>query len=314
MHLMRYVLVFAISTVATLLLTRLSEPLAPRLHLVDAPDERKTHGSMQPVGGATAFLGTFVGTLPFLGLSREMMSVLLGSLLALIVGLIDDLRGLSPKLKLLGQLTSALVPVLLGGIVISSLNVAGFELILGVGAVPFTLFWIAGAINAFNLIDGLDGLAAGGAFIISLFVLLFATQFENAQVMLLASALLGGTLGFLRYNFHPARVFLGDSGSHFLGFMLSILAVEALQRDFGRVENLPLLVPLLLLGLPIADTAWAIVRRLRAKRPIFQADRAHFHHKLLELGLGYRRTVLILYGIFIGLGLLAWLLKRTIDL
>lgn len=307
---MRYVLAFGISFLLTLLLTRLIERLAPRWHLVDRPDERKTHGDMRPIGGAALFLGTLLGALAFLELSRETLSLLLGGLLALTVGLIDDLYGLSPKLKLLGQLASALVPVLLGGIVISSVSVADLELVLGIGAVPFTLFWIVGAINAFNLLDGLDGLAAGGAFIISLFVLLFAQQAGNTQALVLTAAFLGSAFGFLRYNFHPARVFLGDGGSHFLGFMLSILAIEALQSDLGRLENVPLLVPLLLLGLPIADTAWAILRRVRARRPIFQADSAHIHHRLLERGLGYRPTVLILYGIFMGLGLLAWLMNN----
>jgi len=310
---MRYALALGVSFLLTLLLTRLIERLAPHWHLVDIPDERKTHGEVRPIGGGAIFLGTILSALPVLAISQETLSLLLGGFLALTVGLIDDLRGLSPKLKLIGQLASALVPVLLGGIVISSVNVGGLELVLGIGAVPFTLFWIVGAINALNLIDGLDGLATGGASIIALFVLLFAVQAGNTPVMLLASAILGGTLGFLRYNFHPARVFLGDGGSHFLGYMLSILTLGALQSDLGRLENVPILVPLLLLGLPIADTAWAILRRLKARRSIFQADLAHIHHRLLKCGLGYRRTVLILYAIFIGLGLLAWLMKALIS-
>ncbi len=307
---MRYALAFGISLLLTLLLTRFIERLAPRWHLVDIPDERKAHAKVRPIGGIALFFGVLLGALPVLELSREALSLLLGGLMALAVGLMDDLRGLSPKLKLTGQLLAALVPVLMGDIVISSVRLGALELALGPFAVPLTLFWIVGAINAFNLIDGLDGLAAGGAAIIALFVLLLAQQAGNMQALLLTAAFLGSALGFLRYNFHPARVFLGDSGSHFLGYMLSILALEALQSDLGQLKNAQILVPLLLLGLPIADTAWAILRRVKEHRPIFQADRAHIHHKLLERGLGYRRTVLILYAIFIGLGLLVWLLKN----
>jgi len=302
------ILALGISFLATLFLTRIAIALAPRFHLMDIADERKVHSEEKPIGGIAIFLGVTLGLIPFLELSWATLSLLLGSLVIIIVGLIDDLRSLSPKIKLLGQFLMASIPIFLGGVKIASLDLMGFRFELGLWAIPLTLSWIVGVTNALNLIDGLDGLAAGGSVIVSLFTIFLAWKSGNPQAILLALALLGASLGFLRYNFHPAQVFLGDSGSYFLGFLLAILTVESLQSDFGTVYHLPILVPLFVLGLPIVDTLWAIIRRTAAGKNIFAADRGHIHHRLLERGWGYRKTVWFLYAIFVASGLLGLLL------
>jgi UDP-GlcNAc:undecaprenyl-phosphate GlcNAc-1-phosphate transferase len=297
-------LVFGIFFVITLFLARIAEILAPLLGLTDRVDhqnQRKIHSHPRPIGGAAFFPG-FIAILFFLP-SREIISLVVGGVLVGVMGLIDDIRGLNPKLKLLLQAIAALGPIT-GGIVISSLDV--FNLELGIFGIPFTLLWIVGVTNAFNLIDGLDGLASGGAAIASLFVIFLALNNGVGEVVLLSAALLGASLGFLRYNFHPARLFLGDSGSYFLGFLLSALVVIA---DEGNLSFSAVLI----LGLPIADTLWAIIRRLASGQSILVADRGHIHHRLLKLGWGYKKTVLFLYGIFIILGALGLVISQRYN-
>lgn len=305
---MKCLLVLGISALTTLLLTRLIEAFAPRLHLTDSSGERKIHQGERPVGGAAIFFGVMLATAPLLPISKGRLGLLLGGLVVVTIGLIDDIHGLSPKLKLIGQAIAASIPIFFGSITISSISLVSFDLRLGLWGPLITMLWIVGVTNALNLIDGLDGLAAGGTAIVALFTTFFAWRAENSEVIWLSLALLGTSLSFLRYNFYPARVFMGDGGSYFLGFLLSILTVEAMQGDFGIVRDLPFFVPITLLGLPIADTLWAIMRRAMARRSILAADRGHIHHRLLERGWGYRRTVGALYGVFAIMGLLGLVL------
>lgn len=276
----------------SLLFTWLSQHLAPRWGLRDYPNNgHKQHGRVVAVGGWALALAT----LPSFFIVPELWGLWLASAVALATGLLDDRFGLSPRQKLLGQLASALIALFVAQWEIRSLSLMGIEIALGWLSLPFTLFWIVGAINALNLIDGLDGLASGVALMICL-ALTMATGQENTQALLLSFA--GALLGFLVFNFWPARVFLGDSGTHFLGYWLAIFSVGALQSQLAAPpERLPILVSVLMLGLPILDTAWAILRRLVARRPIFQADRGHLHHRLLALGWGERKTVIVLYAI-----------------
>lgn len=289
---------FLLALALSLGLTYLSQRLTPLLGLVDRPDDvHKHHGRTVAIGGwavAVTMVPVFflVGTRELLGL------VFFGSLIALGTGLIDDRFGLSPRAKLLGQLLAAIATV--AGWVIHSVNLFGFEISLGWLAIPLTLFWIVGAINAFNLIDGLDGLAAGGALIIFGATALLAWQGGNETVLGFSLGLVGALFGFLFFNWAPARVFLGDGGTHFLGYWLAILSIQATQTDLSASpSNVPIVVSMLLLSVPIVDTAWAILRRLLQGRPIFQADRGHLHHRFLGLGWGERATVLILYAIFV---------------
>lgn len=279
------------------MLTALSRYIAPRLGLLDSPDDaHKIHKRTVALGGwaiACAALPIFalVGT-------AEFWKLTLGSLLALLTGLLDDRFGLSPKAKLVGQLLCACVTVLVAGWGIQSVRIFGVELALGWLTIPFTLFWISGAINAFNLIDGLDGLATGSAAIIFGTTAFIAHQSNNTIICALAVGFVGVLLGFLFFNWAPAKVFLGDGGTHFIGYWLAILSVQATQSHLSTtLSDVPIFIPILLLGLPIFDTAWAILRRVRQKRSILQADRGHLHHRIVALGLSERVTVLLLYGV-----------------
>lgn len=276
----------------------LSQRLAPLVGLVDSPDDaHKQHSRTVAIGGWTLALSA----IPLLALvgSAPTWRLMLSSLIVLVTGVLDDRVGLSPRTKLLGQLLCAVVTVLVTGWAIQSVNLLGMKLVLGWVAIPFTLFWIVGAINAFNLIDGLDGLATGGALIICSATALIAWQGGNNAVLTLSVGFVGVLLGFLLFNWAPARVFLGDGGTHFVGYWLAVLSIQATQSTVSTSPtDVPLIVSVFLLGVPIADTTWAIVRRLWRRKPIFQADRGHLHHRILALGWGERAAVLILYAIF----------------
>jgi UDP-GlcNAc:undecaprenyl-phosphate GlcNAc-1-phosphate transferase len=291
-----------VGLVGSLMLTALSRYAAPRLGLLDHPDDaHKQHGRTVAIGG-WAIAGA---ALPIFALvnSPEIWKLALGGFVALLVGLLDDRFGLSPKAKLLGQLLCALVTVMIAGWTIKSVNLFGRELALGWLAIPFTLFWIIGAINAVNLLDGLDGLASGGAALVCGATAIIAWQSGDSFVMMLSVGFVGILLGFLLFNWAPAKVFLGDGGTHFLGYWLAVLSLHATQGA--------LLPSILLLGVPIFDTAWAILRRIRQRRSILQADRGHVHHRLRALGLSERVTVLLLYGIITVLCAVAVVIFRT---
>lgn len=301
---MPYLRAFLIATVSSLILAKLSELLAPRLGLLDRSNERKVHQGARPIGGLALFGGFLLGGGPLLVWSKEVASIILGSGAIAGLGLLDDLRGLGAKTRLLVQCLTALIPTLWGGIWVRSTIVGGLNLELGSWGIPLTILWLVGVTNALNFLDGLDGLAAGSSAIFAGFIALFAWRAEDLATLLLALALLGGIAGFLRYNLYPARLFLGNEGAYALGFLVGVLVLEPFGPEFGPISGLPLLAPILLLGLPIADTLFAIGRRLRAGRSIFAPDRGHIHHRLLERW-GYSRALGMLYGISLALGLLA---------
>ena len=299
-----------VSGLIAIYLTRASIGLSSTIGLVDIPDARKRHNGHVAIAGWALVVASSVAVFLVINFSREWAGLWLGSLIAVGTGLLDDGRGLRPKLKALGQLLAALMAVLLSPWSIESLRFFGIEISLGWFTIPFTIFWIIGAINALNLIDGLDGLASGATAIISGVCALMAWQSGNLPVMALALAICGATFGFLVYNFCPAKVFMGDTGSHFLGYWLAILTIQATQSSLGSPTHVPILIPALLLGLPIADTTWAILRRLRARQSVTAADRGHIHHRLLARGWGCAKTVLSLYALVGLLCLIALILFR----
>ncbi|OGF53687.1 MAG: hypothetical protein A2Z21_01365 [Candidatus Fraserbacteria bacterium RBG_16_55_9] len=297
-----------ISAVVTCLLAWGMLRWAPRLGLTDLPNERKPHERETPIGGLALILGSLAGFLLFAPLSLELLSWLAGALGVALLGLIDDRWELNAPIKLLGQALLTLFPVLGGGLIIYSIHLLGMTIHLGVLAGPFTFIWLLGITNAFNLIDGLDGLAAGAVVILAASLALLSGPAGNEAALLLSLALLGASLTFLFFNTHPARLFLGDGGSYYLGFTLALLTVAALQAKWGPMEDIPFLVPVVLMGYPIVDMLWAIVRRAHAGRSILKADREHLHHQWLKRGWGYRRTVWMLYGLFTALAALGLLL------
>ena len=294
----------------SLSLTPIVRSLALRTGVVDAAGfvHRKIHATDVPRLGGVALVISFC--VPITGLlfvdssvgrllaeQREFLICLLGgSLIIALLGLYDDLRGADAKLKLLVQVATA-TAVYLGGFRIEFINFPLLGDSLGVLSFPITLLWIVGITNALNLIDGLDGLAAGMAFFGVVPMIILALADSNLLLGLITLTLVGSLLGFLVYNFHPAKIFMGDTGSMFLGFVLALVTVQTSHKSSVAAS---LLAPVLALGVPILDTSIAVARRAWRGRPLFSADRNHLHHRLLTAGLGHRNAVLALYAVAAG--------------
>lgn len=299
------VVTFVASALAGVLITPLVIRLAVAWEMFDAPPGgRRVHTEPLPrVGGVAVFaamgLGVLVaglaslgGGVPLRGSPSFFFGVLFGGGIVFAAGLVDDLRGLKPSSKLVAQLAAAAV-VYLHGFQIEAISLGPeMEFALGWASLPLTLLWIVGVTNAFNLIDGLDGLAAGIALVALATTLTVALALSNAEVVVVCVALLGALLGFLRYNFNPARIFLGDSGSLFIGFMLAVLSVHGSMKSATAVL---VIVPLFALGVPILDTSLAILRRWLRGVPLSAADGRHVHHRLLALGMTHRHAVIVLH-------------------
>ncbi|MEE8672463.1 MAG: MraY family glycosyltransferase [Heyndrickxia faecalis] len=278
----------------TILLTPLIKKLAIRIGAVDKPNQRKVHMKVMPrLGGLAIYISFIAGVLLLQPDSSHSLPILLGSLIIVLTGIIDDIRELSPRVKLMGQLAAALV-VILSGIHVEFINLPfGGQLEFGIFSIPLTILWIVGVTNAINLIDGLDGLAAGVSSIALLTISGMAIIMGDAYVTVLGLILMASTIAFLFYNFYPAKIFMGDTGALFLGYMISVLSL----LGFKNVTFISLIIPALILGVPISDTFFAIIRRLVHKQPLSAPDKSHLHHCLLRLGFSHRQVVLIIYAI-----------------
>ena len=270
---------------------------------------------MPRIGGLAiycGFMAAILAMLNFAELTQEVangvIGLLLGGTLIVIIGLIDDYKNLPAKVKLLGQILAACVVVYFDVRIDVITDPFGDYLYLEYLAAPATVFWIVGLTNTVNLIDGLDGLAAGVSTIASITIMLVALQEDVMIVALFTAALAGAALGFLRYNFNPAKIFMGDTGSMFLGFILAGISVIGAVKCTATIA---LIVPILALGLPIMDTTFAIIRRYRGGVPIFKPDKGHLHHRLLDLGFSQRQAVLLMYVISALLGLSAVALNEV---
>lgn len=299
---------FLIAAGAAVLVTPLVMRLAFRTGALDAPDARKVHKKPIPrIGGLgiyTAFMLSVGLLLETSGIPAEtaqgVAGLLAGGTLIVLLGLADDYKNLPAKAKLLGQIVCAGVAVALGVRIDFITDFSGEILYLyDYVTIPATIFWMVGITNTVNLIDGLDGLAAGVSAIASLTICLVALQMGVLVVGVVTAALAGAAVGFLCFNFNPARIFMGDTGSLFLGFMLSGISVVGVMKSAAMVA---LVVPILALGIPIFDTTFAIVRRKRAGVPIMKPDKGHLHHRLLSLGFTQRQAVLLMYVISALLG------------
>jgi UDP-GlcNAc:undecaprenyl-phosphate GlcNAc-1-phosphate transferase len=308
---------FVAACVISLLLTPLVKRLAIWVGAVDAPNHRKVHTRVMPrLGGLAiflAFVGAYFIVAPAIdGFNRDAaMALLLGGLVIVVTGALDDRFQLSPRWKLLGQLIAAVI-VVVYGFRIDFLNLPFGESwnLMAWISIPLTIIWIVGVTNAINLIDGLDGLSAGVSGIATATILVLALLMGGSSgitVVLLSAILLGGIVGFLFYNFHPAKIFMGDTGALFLGFSLAVFSI----MGFKQATLVSFLVPLLILGVPLSDTFFAILRRYVNKMPISAPDKNHLHHCLLQLGFSHRTTVLIIYGISSVFGLCAILLSQV---
>ena len=289
-----YAEAFFIALLFSWLITPLYCRLAWKLGMVDKPNARRLNEVPVPTGGGLVIIGAFWMAIGLSGAQHpSLRGLAIGSAIIGLTGWIDDRWELRPRLKLLGQVLAA-VAVVAGGTVIHFVtNPFGGMIYLGWWGVPITIVWIVSVINMFNFIDGLDGLAAGVAVIACVPLFSVAHQLGYGFVALLLLALAGSTLGFLRYNFSPASLFMGDTGAMFLGLMLGSLAVEGTLKGAATVA---LAVPVLILGLPVMEIVCSVVRRFRNGVPVYQADQGHLHHRLLNLGLSQRQAVLLLYG------------------
>jgi UDP-GlcNAc:undecaprenyl-phosphate/decaprenyl-phosphate GlcNAc-1-phosphate transferase len=302
-----YGISFVIALTLALFMTPIVKRFAFAVGAIDKPNYRKVHTRIMPrLGGLAiylAFVGAVLIALPLVpeGTLRAydlnmIRAILVGGSIIVIVGGLDDRFELSAKVKLIGQIAAACVVVFGFGVKIDLLNIPFGDSMQPIAAwlsIPLTVFWIVGVTNAINLIDGLDGLAAGVSGIAIATILTMAAIMGFVPVILLSTILLGGVIGFLFYNFHPAKIFMGDSGALFLGFCLATLSM----LGFKQVTIVSFVTPLLIIGVPLSDTFFAIIRRWRSKKPIFAPDKGHLHHCLQELGFSHRNTVLIIWGI-----------------
>lgn len=298
----KILLPFVISWLAGLALVPLVRRVSVKLGLVDRPGGRKIHTSPIPrIGGLAIYVGSMIGALPFLAESMETIGVMLAGTFVFIIGFLDDLMDLRPKIKLAGQIIGCLILFAYGvkiSVMTNFLSGQGM-FALGLLTYPLTLLWVIGLTNTVNLVDGVDGLAGGVVFIALatlLAVRLLTPQMQTPglmyNVLVLSAAIMGALFAFLKYNVFPATIFMGDSGAYYLGFMTAALAVAGGAK--GSIL-FPLLIPLITFGLPIIDVVFAILRRYFKKVPIFQADKGHLHHRLLRRGFSQKQTTRFLW-------------------
>lgn len=305
---LKLVLSFAVSFIITFITTPFVKRIAEKIGIVDKPDEaRRVHKKTTPLlGGLAMFYGFIVSVILFGFDDMNMRGMVLGALIILVVGIIDDAKQLSAKVKLPFQVLAAII-LILHDVKIDVLSAPSFisssgVIELGFWSVPLTILWIVGVTNAVNLIDGLDGLAAGVSSIACMSLFCISLIVGEYEVALITAALTGCCFGFLPYNFNPAKIFMGDTGSTFLGFILGSISIMGLFKSYAVVS---VAVPFLVLGLPLFDTGFAIFRRMKAGKPIMSPDRDHLHHRVLDMGFSQKKTVGIIYLMCTVLGLCA---------
>ena len=306
---------FAVAAVLSYFFTPPVKNFAHKVGAIDVPkDARRMHKKPIPRLGGLAIYGGFLCSILIFGqLDETMLCVLLGAAIIVALGIFDDVLALGAKLKFVVQIVAAAIPVCIGDLQIglfTNLNPLSDTpfVHLGILAVPATIIWIVGITNAVNLIDGLDGLAGGVSSIAAITMLAVALLTGNMPIAITMAALAGACIGFMPYNLNPAKIFMGDTGSTFLGYMLATVSIMGLFKFYAVIS---FAVPFLILGLPIFDTANAIIRRVAAGRSPMSPDRGHVHHKLIDMGFNQKQAVAILYAISATLGLTAVVLTSS---
>ncbi|GAA6816512.1 MraY family glycosyltransferase [Staphylococcus lloydii] len=289
-------LLIIFSMIVSLILTPIIIKISQKMDIVDKPNYRKVHTKPISVLGGTVILFSFLLGI-WLGhpIETEVKPLVIGSVLIYLVGLIDDIYDLKPIIKLIGQIVAALV-VVYYGVTIDFISLPiGPTIHFGILGVPITVIWIVAITNAINLIDGLDGLASGVSAIALATIGFIAILQANIFIIMICSVLIGALLGFLCFNFHPAKIFLGDSGALLIGFIVGFLSL----LGFKNITFVSLFFPIVILAVPFIDTLFAMIRRVKKGQHIMQADKSHLHHKLLDLGYSHRQTVVLIYSIAI---------------
>ena len=297
---------FLISLIASFTLTFPIRKLAIKWNIVDHPNYRKIHKKVTPrFGGMAIFLGSFLGILYLWPENEHLLAIIAGAFVIVITGTLDDKYEIRPVIKLTGQFIAASF-IVSSGLIIEQITLPFIGKIeLGFISVLVTVFWIIGITNAINLIDGLDGLATGVSTIALISISIMAIIDSQLIVLYFSIVLIGANLGFLYHNFYPAKIYMGDTGSNFLGYIIAVISMLGL---FKNVALLSFLIPIIILGVPIFDTLFSIIRRIRDKESIMMADNKHVHYQLLRIGFSHRTSVLIMYGfsaVFGGLAIVA---------
>lgn len=304
----------AVAFLVAVITTPVVKMLAQRMGAIDVPkDGRRMHDHPIPrMGGLAIFFGFMLSVLLFVPMTGQLRGMLMGAVIIVVLGIFDDIHSLRASFKFVVQIVAALVAVLSGNIIatLSNPNVFSADLYWDLGwlAYPVTVLWIVAITNAVNLIDGLDGLACGVSTISSMTLLVIALVVSDGPVAILMAALAGGCIGFLPYNMNPAKIFMGDTGSTFLGFILAVVSIQGLFKFYTIIS---FAVPFLLLGLPIFDTAFAFIRRIAHGQNPMSPDRSHVHHRLIDMGFSQKQAVAVLYIISAILGLSAVVLTTS---
>lgn len=307
-------LALLVALVVSFMMTPVVKTFAYKVGAIDVPkDNRRMHKTPIPrLGGLAIFIGFMVSILLFAHITSEMKSILLGAVIIVVLGVVDDIMALPAMLKFVVQIGAALIPATNGVQILafSNPNIFSENLywVLGGLSVPFTVLWIVGLTNAVNLIDGLDGLANGVSAISATTMLVIALMASEAQVAIVMAALVGASVGFMPYNLNPAKMFMGDTGATFLGYILATMSIQGLFKYYAVIS---FVVPFMILGLPIFDTAFAFIRRIAHGQSPMHADRSHIHHRLIDMGLNQKQAVATLYVISAILGLSAVVLTTS---
>lgn len=304
----------AVAMLVTLLMSPLVKNFAYKIGAIDVPkDARRMHKVPTPrLGGLAIFFGFLISIFIFVPITKQLQGILLGAVLIVVLGVVDDITPLNALLKFCVQIVAAIIPVMHGVriSVLSNPNVFSDNpwWRLGSWSIPVTVIWIVAITNSVNIIDGLDGLAVGVSAISSATFLIISLIVAESNVSLVCAAVLGACIGFMPYNMNPAKMFMGDTGSTFLGYILATISIQGLFKMFAVIS---FAVPFLILGVPIFDITFAVFRRILHGQNPMQADRGHVHHRLIDMGLNQKQAVATLYVISTILGLSAVVLTTS---
>ena len=324
---MEYLISIVLAFIVAFSATPIAKKIAFKIGAVDIPkDNRRMHKKPIALFGGAAIVSGFLVSVIFNLITasdiffinhapHELWGIFTGIVIIVAMGILDDIKHIRAKLKLAFQLAAAIAVVVISdtriSVVTNPFSSAGYSQLPDFVSYPLTIFWIVGITNAINLIDGLDGLAAGVSSISSLslfFVsILNITMGPDPYTSIITAALAGATLGFLPFNFNPAKIFMGETGSAFLGFVLGVISIQGTLKSYAAIS---IAIPLLVLGLPLFDTTFAILRRLISGKPVMSADRGHLHHRLIDMGLSQKQSVLVMYIASAALGLCAIVLAN----
>jgi len=310
------ILALVVALIVSFLMTPVVKTFAYKVGAIDVPkDARRMHKTPIPrLGGLAIFIGFMVSILLFTHVRQDhqLQGILMGAVVIVVLGVVDDTTPLPAMFKFVVQIVAALIPVFHGVVIqaISNPNLLSSSAywILGKLSIPITVLWIVAITNSVNLIDGLDGLANGVSAISATTMLVIAILVSESQVAIVMAALVGACVGFMPYNMNPAKMFMGDTGATFLGFILATMSIQGLFKMFAVIS---FAVPFLILGLPIFDTAFAFIRRIAHGQSPMRADRSHIHHRLIDMGLSQKQAVATLYVISAILGLSAVILTTS---